>query len=195
MAEASSGETSTINRATPNSPSRLHALWWLGRHVDLQVDSMLWLLVVLVFMGTFGRAASGQGDPELGTWTLNPAKSSYQPGPPLKSQIRTIERAEDGQRLGNVTVTADGTRAIVGYTAKFDGNDYPVTGSPYGDTVALKRLNSHTVEATVKKDGKVVLTDRRRVSNDRRVLTITQTGVGPNGRSMYNVLVYDRSDR
>ena len=82
----------------------------------------------------------------------------------------------------------------VGYTAKFDGKDYPVTGSPYGDTVTLKRVDSHTVEAIVKKDGKVVLVDRRLVSNDRKVLTITQTGMSPNGRSMYNVLVYDRTD-
>src|SRR5215831_487330 len=145
-------------------------------------------------MESFPRADSEQGDPELGTWTLNPVKSTYQPGPPLKSQMRTIEKAGEGQRLHNVTVTADGTNAVVGYAAKFDGKEYPVTGSPYGDTVTLKRIDSHTVEAIVKKDGKVVLTDRRLVSNDRKVLTITQTGMSPNGRSMYNVLVYTRTD-
>jgi hypothetical protein len=145
-------------------------------------------------MESFPRAGTEQADPELGTWTLNPAKSTYQPGPPLKSQVRTIEKAGEAQRLHNVTVTADGTLAIVGYTAKFDGKDYPVTGSPYGDTVTLKRVDSHTVEAIVKKDGRVVLTDRRLVSNDRKDLTITQTGMSPNGRSMYNVLVYKRTD-
>ena len=143
-------------------------------------------------MGSFPRASVV--DPELGTWTLNPVKSTYQPGPPLKSQRRTVERAGEGQRLRNVTVTADSRCVIVGYTAKFDGKDYPVTGSPYGDTVTLKRIDSHTVEAIVKKDGKVVLVDRRLVSNDRKVLTITQTGMSPNGRSMYNVLVYDSTD-
>jgi hypothetical protein len=145
-------------------------------------------------MGTVPLTGSGQQDPELGTWTLDPAKSRYQPGPPLRSQIRTVEKADRGQRLRNVTTTSDGTNAVVAYTAKFDGKDYPVTGSPYGDTVSLKRVDSRTVEAIVKKEGKVVLTDRRQVSNDRKVLTITQTGVRPNGQSLHNVLVYDRSD-
>ena len=163
-------------------------------HVPFHIDSLPSFLVALVLMDSFPRAGIEQADPELGTWTLNPAKSTYQPGPPLKSQVRTIEKAGEGQRLHNVTVTADGTLAIVEYTAKFVGEDYPVTGSPYGDTVTLKRVDSHTVEAIVKKDGRVALTDRRLVSNDRKVLTITQTGMSPNGRSMYNVLVYTRTD-
>src|SRR5215472_14953306 len=130
----------------------------------LTFDSLPWRLVALVLMERFPQ----QADPEFGTWTLDPAKSTYQPGPPLKSQVRTIEEAGEEQRLHNVTVTADETLAIVEYTAKFDGKDYPVTGSPYGDTVTLKRVDSHTVEAIVKKDGRVVLTDRRLVSNDHR---------------------------
>ena len=77
--------------------------------------------VVLVFMATLPHPMSAQGDPELGTWTLNPAKSTYDPGPPLKTQIRTVEKAGDGQRLRNETVTADGRHAVVRYTAKFDG--------------------------------------------------------------------------
>jgi len=163
-------------------------------HVLFHIDSLLWLLVAIVLMEGSPPAGSEQADPEVGTWTLDPAKSTYQPGPPLKSQVRTIEEAGEEQRLHNVTVTADETLAIVEYTAKFDGKDYPVTGSPYGDTVTLKRVDSHTVEAIVKKDGRVVLTDRRLVSNDRKVLTITQTGMSPNGRSMYNVLVYKKTD-
>jgi hypothetical protein len=147
---------------------------------------------MLIFMGTFSRLESSQGDPELGTWILNPAKSTYDPGPPLKSQVRTIEKVGDGQRLCSEIETADGMRAVVGYTAKFDGNDYPVTGSPYGHTVVLERLDSHTVEAIVKKSGKLVLTDKRAVSNDGEVLTITQAGMNLNGQPMYNVLVYDR---
>jgi hypothetical protein len=135
----------------------------------------------------------GKADPELGRWTLNREKSTYHPGPPLQSQTRIVEAAGDGQRLRNETVTADGTHAVVGYLAKLDGKDYPVTGSPYGDAVSLKRLDGHTVEARVKKAGRVVLTDTRAVSKDGQVLTIDQTGLSPNGRSMHNVLVYDKS--
>jgi hypothetical protein len=151
------------------------------------------LSLIPACLGLFSGATSGQADPELGTWMLNPAKSSYDPGPPLKSQIRSVEAVGDGQKLRNETVTSDGTHAVVGYTAKFDGKDYPVTGSPYGDVVSLKRIASHTVEAVVKKAGKVVLTDTRIVSADGAVLTITQIGVSPNGKPMRNVLVYDRT--
>ena len=143
-------------------------------------------------MGTLPPLESSPEDPELGTWVLNPAKSTYDPGPPLKSQRRNVERAGDGQRVRNETATADGMRAVVGYTAKFDGRGYPVTGSPYGDTVVLERLDSHTVKAIVKRGGKLALTDTRVVSNDRKVLTITQVGVSPNGQPMHNLLVYDR---
>lgn len=67
-----------------------------------------------------------------------------------------------------------------------------MTGSPYGDTVVIERLDSHTVKAIVKKGGKLVLTDTRVVSNDGEVLTITQVGVSPSGQPMHNLLVYDR---
>jgi hypothetical protein len=150
-------------------------------------------VLVLVFMGTFTRLESSEEDPELGAWVLNPTKSTYDPGPALKSQRRTVDKAGDGQRVRNETATTDGMHAVVGYTAKFDGKDYPVAGSPYGDTVVLERLDSHTVKAIVKKGGKLVLTDTRVVSNDGNVLTITQVGMSPNGQPMHNLLVYDRS--
>jgi hypothetical protein len=146
-------------------------------------------------MGTFPQLESSQRDPELGTWVLSPAKSTYYPGPPLKSQRRTVEKAGDGQRVRNETATADGMHAVVGYTAEFDGKDYPVTGSPCGDTVVLERLDSHTVKATVKKGGKLVLADTRVVSSDGKVLTITQVGMSLNGQPMHNLLVYDRKHR
>lgn len=49
------------------------------------------------------------------------------------------------------------------YTANYDGKDNPVsgTGAPGGaDTIALKRIDSNTVEATWKKVGKIVMTSR-----------------------------------
>jgi len=134
-------------------------------------------------------------DPELGTWVLNPAKSTFDPGPPPKSQRRTVKKVGEGQRLRNETATSDGRHALVEYTAKFDGRNYPVTGSPYGDAVILERLDSHTVKATVKKGGTLVLTDTRVVSSDGKVLTITQLGMNLNGQPMHNVLVYDRKHR
>jgi len=47
---------------------------------------------------------------------------------------------------------------MTGYTANFDGKDYPLAGVPNADTVSLKRIDTRTTERTDKKDGKVVQT-------------------------------------
>jgi hypothetical protein len=44
------------------------------------------------------------------------------------------------------------------YTVKTDGEDHPVTGHPGFDTVAVKIVDDHTIEQTLKKAGKVVET-------------------------------------
>jgi len=58
------------------------------------------------------------------------------------------------------------------YTAKFDGNDYPVTGSYGYDQVSLKRLNPNSFEETDKLKGKVVEVDTWTVSKDGKTLTV-----------------------
>jgi hypothetical protein len=42
-----------------------------------------------------------------------------------------------------------------------DGKDYPVTGNANADMISLKRVNDRTVEATLKKGGKVTTSARR----------------------------------
>jgi hypothetical protein len=133
-----------------------------------------------------------QNDPELGTWRLNVQKSTFSPGPAHKTQMRTLEQIGDAQDLSNETVTADGVRLTIRYTARCDGREYPVTGSPLGDAVVLRRVDARTVEATVKKNGIAVVVDRRVVSPDGNTLTITQAGTFPSGQSVHNVLVFDR---
>jgi len=58
------------------------------------------------------------------------------------------------------------------YTAKFDGNEYPVKGAYGYDTVSLKRLGDRSFEETDKLKGKVVEVDTWTVSNDGRILTV-----------------------
>jgi len=58
------------------------------------------------------------------------------------------------------------------YTAKFDGNDYPVKGSYGYDQVSLKRVNDKSFEETDKLKGKVVEVDTWTVSKDGKTLTV-----------------------
>jgi len=95
-----------------------------------------------------------------GTWKLNLAKSHYDPGPPPKSGTRTIELLANGTRQKTEGVDAGGNRVAYGYTANYDGKDYAITGSGVpneADSISLKRIDNSTVEATLKKEGKVVL--------------------------------------
>jgi hypothetical protein len=50
------------------------------------------------------------------------------------------------------------------YTAKFDGNDYPVKGAYTYDAVSLKKIDPHTIEETDKRGGTVVEVSKMTVS-------------------------------
>jgi hypothetical protein len=92
----------------------------LSRMPMYPLMSFGWLAV---FLGLFSSSTSAQPDPELGTWTLNRVRSSYDPGPPLNTQVRTVETVGEYHKLHDETSTGNGTLAIVGYMAKFDGRD------------------------------------------------------------------------
>jgi hypothetical protein len=131
-------------------------------------------------------------DPSVGTWKLNTAKSKYSPGPAPKSATITYEETADGIKRMGESVDADGNKTSFEYTAKYDGKDYPVTGSDTIDMIALKRINDRSTEATLKKSGKVVSTARRVVSKDGKTLTLTITGTNAKGQNVKNVAVYEK---
>jgi ABC-type transport system substrate-binding protein len=144
-------------------------------------------LVLLAFGVTLWSA-----DPAIGTWKLNTAKSKYSPGPaPKRATIAFEENAEGVKRTGE-SIDADGNKTSFEYTAKYDGKDYPVSGSELYDAIALKRLDDHTVESTLKKSGKVMTTARRVVSKDGKTMTLTITGINAKGEKIKNIAVYEK---
>lgn len=130
-----------------------------------------------------------------GTWKLNLAKSTYDPGPPPMNGTRTIESLTSGTRQRTEGVDAAGNRVAYEYTANYDGRDYPIAGSgvPHeADTISLKRIDNSIVEATLKKTGKFVLTATSVLSKDGRVLTYTVRGTDDSGRPINNMTVWER---
>ena len=105
-------------------------------------------------------------DEQSGTWKMDPAKSTYSPGPAAKSITLKIESDGDNINYSSDGIDASGNPTHVEYTAKYDGKDYPVTGSPNADMVALERIDSNTIKSTNKKDGQVVMTVTSVVSED-----------------------------
>ena len=153
--------------------------------------------VGFLFVGAM-LVATGMGaaqtDPALGTWTLNVAKSTYDPGPAPKSNTVTIEAAGKGTRTTAKGVDASGKATGIEYTANYDGADSPVTltGPQDYDTIALKRIDARRVEGTRKKAGKVVQTYSRVVSQDAKTMTITTKGTTASGQKVSNVAVYEK---
>jgi hypothetical protein len=152
--------------------------------------------VVAVALVVFGATALAQSDAILGTWTLNVAKSKYNPGPPPMSETIVNESWDtDGLRYTITTVQADGTRVTSGSSVHYDGKDYKVTfttGIPDVDTVAARRVDANTVTYTNKKGGKVVETGKAVVSNNGKVFTITWTEINAQGQKEVGVEVYDK---
>ena len=129
-------------------------------------------LVVLV-SGT----AFAQSNPIIGTWTLNLAKSKYDPGPTPMSETRVFEAWEtDGVKGTFTRVLADGTHVNVGFSYHYDAKDYKVSGTPDVDATAHKRVDANTFAFTLKKDGQVIQTGRDVFSNNGKIWTSTGTG-------------------
>jgi len=131
-------------------------------------------------------------DAIVGAWKLNVAKSKFDPGPPPKSGTVKYEATDGGYKRTGETIEVDGKKTSFQYTAMYDGKDYPVTGSELFDSIAVKSINDHTAEATLKKGGKAVRSAKREISHDGKVMTIIMTGTNEKGEKVHNKAVYDK---
>jgi hypothetical protein len=147
--------------------------------------------ILALMLLTCGAIAYADGAWD-GTWQLNVAKSKFEPGPPLKSQTRTIKTEGDMQKQTLDTVTADGKSTSTHSTYRMDGKDYPITGSADFDSLAAKQVDESTIDATLKRAGKAVATTSRTLSKDKKTMTVTTKGTNHAGQAMNNVMVYDR---
>lgn len=149
--------------------------------------------LVIALTSVLAFAAVAFADNNVGTWKLNLAKSSFSPGPAPKSQMLKIEAwGDDGLKYAADGVGPDGKPTHAEFQAKFDGKDVPFKGNPDADTLAYKRVDANTIQATTKMKGKTTITAKVVVSKDGKTRTLTQTGTDAQGRTVKNVLVYDR---
>jgi hypothetical protein len=129
-------------------------------------------LVLLITATVFGQA-----NPRLGVWKLNLQKSKFDPaiGPAPQSELRTYEAASAGMTKATfITVDAKGMKSTRGYTAAYDGKDYPYSGNPNADALAVTG-NAYGNEAVLKKAGKVVQIVHNVMAADGKSFTLTIT--------------------
>jgi hypothetical protein len=130
-------------------------------------------------------------DVNMGTWKLNEAKSKF-PAGAAKNNTVAYEVAGDSVKATVDGVDANGKSAHNEWTGNFDGKDYPLTGDPTADTRSYKKIDSHTMELTNKKDGKVTLSGRIVVSADGKSRTVTMSGTDSAGMKIKYTAVYDK---
>ena len=153
------------------------------------------VFVALAALLALSSAARSQSpDPWIGTWKVNLAKSTYDPGP-KPTVAGTVKIEPSG---GDLKTTIDGRNPQGQPThtetvGTFDGKDNPVKGAPAPNTTtAYKRIDGRTFEAMGKVDGKPTVTTRVAISADGKTLTATQTGKDAQGQSVNNVIVADK---
>jgi hypothetical protein len=145
------------------------------------------ILVVLMLFGSLLFAK----DPFSGTWVLNLPKSKIPPPAP-KSQIARVIVDASGIEISEELVGNSGEQLNIHTKAKFDGKDYPVTGTPYADTVAYQRPDRNTIKGIAKKAGKVIAHETIVISPDGKYMTGTNSGTDPTGKEITAVYVMEK---
>jgi len=146
------------------------------------------IFVLILALAILAMAA----DPHVGTWKLNVAKSKFNPGPPPKNDTMAFTAQDNGIKLVEDPVEADGKARHIEIAIKYDGKDYPLTGSPAIDTLALRRIDANTFKAVAKKAGKEVLRAREVFSKDGKTFTLTEKGKNAQGQAINNTWVFDK---
>lgn len=95
-------------------------------------------------------------------------------------------------RGGHLEQRQGGRASLIRFTARYDGKDYPYSGSLNWDSLALTRVDDFTTAHVQKKGGRIRLTGRRVLSKDGSTLTISSKGVRADGQPTENVLVFER---
>lgn len=136
-------------------------------------------------------AACYGADPSMGRWKLNEAKSKIPHGM-AKNKTVVYEAAGDQVKVTIDGVDGSGKPTHNEWTGKFDGNDYPVTGSDQEDARAVKKLNDYTYSVTLKKGGLPAGTGHIVIDPDGKSRTVTIMRTGPDGKKVTSRSVYDK---
>jgi hypothetical protein len=127
-------------------------------------------------------------DAFIGTWKLDVAKSTFDPGPPPKGETVTI--APD--QVSVHEVGPDGTAVDWSYASVASGTPSKITGMPGGGNATVtENRKGNTVEHTWHYDngeekGRGVITDHG------KVLRYTLTGTNEQGKTVNDKLVFER---
>jgi hypothetical protein len=131
------------------------------------------------------------GDPILGTWKLNVAKSKFSPGHALTAATRVYTEADGLFTLDQKQTGADAKEMSMRAQYR-DGKEVKQASGGPADTSFAKKIDANTWDFDLKKDGKVVGHVHRVVSADGKTLTAHNTGTMLSGATGDETLVFDK---
>ena len=161
-------------------------------HLRLSVGVVGSFVTLVALLHSFPVEALAQDDPHVGTWVLDVNRSKYTPGPPPRAQTSIYALEGPVWKVTTKGTGMLGQPTSTEFSVGLDGKDYPVRGNVDWDTVSARRGDSHTLEFTRKKGGKVVQSATSVVSKDGKTRTVTSTGVNARGEKVNTVAVYTR---
>jgi hypothetical protein len=147
---------------------------------------------ILLVPAAAASEPSGTPSPLSGTWKLDPNASKFTSGPAMQSETRTYEVKGNRVKLSATGLDGAGKPVKYSYAAAYDGKYYPMVGNPMGDSLALKRINSRTVEGTLRKGKAVAGYARLTVSPDGKHMTFTRRVLRPKSAPAVDELAYDK---
>lgn len=150
------------------------------------------VVTLVALLQSFPANVFAQADPHVGTWVLDVNRSKYTPGPPPRAQTSIYALERDVWKVTTKGTGMLGQPTSTEFSVGLDGKDYPVRGNPDWDMVSVKRTDSHTLEFTRKKGGKVVQSATSVVAKDGKTRTVTSTGVNARGDKVNTVALYTR---
>ena len=134
-------------------------------------------------------------DPFVGTWTLNPTRSTFDPNhQPAQATMRWELDVEGTYVLFAAGVDAKGApREEKPQRLQPDGLAYPIDGLP-GLTSVTTRPNAKTIRAEAKReDGSIAGEGTYVVAEDGKTMTATTKGFDSQLRPFTHQTVWDRS--
>jgi hypothetical protein len=172
--------------------------FYLRKSIDLLLKSLLdtemkTKTIALSLGILFAAGALYAGDPMMGTWKLNEAKSKL-----TRDTAKSTKVIYDDHLIRNkVEVTVEGVDPEgkpfhSEWKGKFNGKDYEVTGDRTSDMRSYTKVNDQTLDMTAKKNGKVVATGRIVVAADGKTRAVTLNGTTANGKRFTNMALYDK---
>ena len=131
-------------------------------------------------------------DMTAGTWKLDAARSKYTPAAQARYETITIQTVGENMKVTLEGTDSAGKTVHAEWTGKYDGKDYPVTGSPDIDSLSYTRTDDLHYRSTNKRAGKVMGTAEIVYSADGKTRTVTSSGTNAKGEKVTATAVYDK---